>query len=210
MTLRIPRLLPLTIVVMGLLLSLKCATLVIAAAPAIGEATAGPAAHAAPPPVPPALSFAPARASIAAPVDNGEQQILLDLRKRHQDLEAREKALRARESILAAAEQKLGQRVAELQALQARLEALETQRSARENANWQGLVTLYEKMKPREAAKIFDDLDMPVLLQLVDRMAEPKAAGILAAMNPQRARDVTAELAALRQRRTTIDPAKHD
>ena len=31
---------------------------------------------------------------------------------------------------------------------------------------------LYEAMKPRDAAAIFNDLDQPVLLQVVDRMKE--------------------------------------
>ena len=53
-------------------------------------------------------------------------------------------------------------------------------------------------MKPRDAATIFNDLDMPVLLQVVDRMKEAKAAPVLAAMQPDRARLVTAQLAQMR------------
>ena len=48
-------------------------------------------------------------------------------------------------------------------------------------------------MKPRDAAAIFNDLDMPVLLQVLDRMKEAKAAPILAAMQPDRAREATTE-----------------
>ena len=109
--------------------------------------------------------------------------------------------LAARESVLAAAEQKLTARVAELQALQKKLEALEAARKDREDASWQGLVKLYEAMKPRDAATIFNDLDMPVLLQVVDRMKEAKAAPVLAAMQPDKARDLTAKLAQMRTRR---------
>ena len=43
-----------------------------------------------------------------------------------------------------------------------------------EDASWQGLVKLYEAMKPRDAATIFNDLEMPVLLQVVDRMKEAR------------------------------------
>ena len=52
---------------------------------------------------------------------------------------------------------------------------------------------LYEAMKPRDAATIFNDLEMPVLLQVVDRMKEAKAAPVLAAMQPDKARDLTAQ-----------------
>jgi flagellar motility protein MotE (MotC chaperone) len=58
-------------------------------------------------------------------------------------------------------------------------------------------------MKPRDAATIFNDLQMPVLLQVLDRMKEAKAAVILAAMNPDKARDVTAELAQMRTGKNT-------
>ena len=67
--------------------------------------------------------------------------------------------------------------------------------------SWQGLVKLYEAMKPRDAATIFNDLDMPVLLQVVDRMKEAKAAPVLAAMQPDKARDLTARLAQMRTQR---------
>ena len=50
------------------------------------------------------------------------------------------------------------------------------------------MVKLYEGMRPRDAATIFDDLEMPVLVQLVDRMREAKAAPVIGAMRPDRAR----------------------
>ena len=137
----------------------------------------------------------------APPVTDAERTVLLELRQRREELDARDAALAARESVLAAAEQKLSARVAELQALQKKLEALETARKEREDASWQGLVKLYEAMKPRDAATIFNDLEMPVLLQVVDRMKEAKAAPVLAAMQPDKARDLTAKLAQLRTQR---------
>jgi flagellar motility protein MotE (MotC chaperone) len=55
-------------------------------------------------------------------------------------------------------------------------------------------------MKPRDAALIFNELDMQVLLQVVDRMKEAKAAAVMAAMQPDKARQVTTELARMRTR----------
>ena len=57
---------------------------------------------------------------------------------------------------------------------------------------------LYESMKPRDAATIFNDLDMRCCSPVVDRMKDGKAAPVLAAMQPERAREVTDRLAALR------------
>lgn len=136
-------------------------------------------------------------------VSEAERALLLDLRQRRQALDAREAALGTREQVLGAAEKRLADRVTELQSLQGRLEEMEAARRTRDEANWRGLVKLYESMKPREAAAIMNDLDQPVLLEVFDRMKEAKAAAVLAAMQPERARQVTADLARLRTRANT-------
>jgi flagellar motility protein MotE (MotC chaperone) len=98
-------------------------------------------------------------------------------------------------------------RVAELTSLQKRLEQLDGQRRQREEASWAGLVKTYETMPPRDAAAIFNDLDKQVLLNVLDRMKERNAAAILAAMQPERARQVTAELARMREQRNAAPGA---
>jgi flagellar motility protein MotE (MotC chaperone) len=142
----------------------------------------------------------PATAEGPAPVTDAERAVLLDLRDRRRELEVREATLTARESMLAAAETKLSARVEELQGLQKKLEALDANHRQQEDVAWQGLVKVYETMKPRDAAAIFNDLGMQVLLAVVDRMKEAKAAAILAAMTPDKAREVTMQLAQSRSR----------
>jgi flagellar motility protein MotE (MotC chaperone) len=129
------------------------------------------------------------------PMTDGEKTVLLELRARRQELDAREATLAGRESMLIAAEKKVSARVDELQGLQQRLESLDASHRQQENSAWQGLVKVYETMKPRDAAAIFNDLDMPVMLAVIDRMKEAKASAILAAMIPDKARDVTTQLA---------------
>jgi flagellar motility protein MotE (MotC chaperone) len=82
--------------------------------------------------------------------------------------------------------------------LQKKLETLDTAQKQKEDAGWQSMVKLYEAMKPRDAAAIFNDLSMQVLLQVMDRMKDAKAAAVLAAMSPDKARDVTGALAQMR------------
>lgn len=228
-----PRLLPATIAALGGLLMLKCGVLlqtaithrprpdsiILAAANAAStEATKehGKPAAAAPPPghakaagsEPPGR---PAATPVAAPpvpegpppVSESERSLLQDLRQRRKELDTRADAVAARESMLVATEQKLSARVSELQVLQKRLESLDAAQRQKEDAGWQGLVKLYETMKPKDAATIFNDLSMPVLLPVLDRMKDARAASVMAAMNPDKARDVTAELAQLRTGRNT-------
>jgi flagellar motility protein MotE (MotC chaperone) len=134
------------------------------------------------------------------PVTDAEKAVLMELRQRRKDLETREATIAARESMLAAAEMKLSERVGELQALQSKLESLDASHRQQEDTAWQGLVKVYETMKPRDAAAIFNDLGMQVLLAVIERMKEAKAAAVLAAMSPDRAREVTMQLALARSK----------
>ncbi len=201
MRLGAPRVLPVTMLAMAALLTVKCASMVLSASAATSAAPAAvPAAKS--PPAQAATIPAPATLQRAAqPAPPTADAVLTDLRRRSQELDSRDAALRTRESVVAAAAQKLDQRIAELKALQARLEQLGAQQHARDDADWLALVSLYEKMKPREAARIFNDLDMGVLVKLLDRMNGRRAAAILAAMTPDKARDTTDELARLREQR---------
>jgi len=231
-----PRLLPATILVMAALLTVKTTSLVrVASAGAASEPPAASAqgpqvsqteaakieaaraeaarveaarnASTKPGAAPAAEPAQPTPPPSTAPLaTDSERALLTDLRARHAALDAREATLAAREAAMAAVEQRLTGRVDELTALQHRLEALETQRKQRDEQNWRGLVKLYETMKPRDAALIFNDLDLPVLLPVLDRMKEAKAAPILAAMTPDRARLVTSELAQTRARSNSIEP----
>jgi len=217
-----PRALPLAILVMAALLIVKSALLIQAAggAPAAlavaaramlspAQAAGGhgapsshaPAAAKTPPAKDPVAPVAVPPAAPAEPsVNEAERAVLLDLRARRTQLEAREQAMAARDAMQAAAERRLNDRVTQLTALQARLEQLELTRRDRDDANWRGLVKTYEAMRPRDAATILNELDTPVLLQVLDRMKEAKAALVLAAMQPDRARAATTGLAEVRSR----------
>jgi len=187
----LPRLLPLTIILMAVLLGVKSVTLVRAAAPAAsGAPIAAPAAAA---PSPPSIPACPP----AAAESPAERQLLLDLHQRSALIQERAAALDLRESVLKAAEKQIAERVAELAALQKKLAAESATRQQQNDAKWQALVQLYQNMDPRSAAAIFDGLSMDVLLGVMSRMNERKAAPILAAMQPEKARALTARLAAV-------------
>jgi len=64
-----------------------------------------------------------------------------------------------------------------------------------EDARIKRLVKVYETMKPKDAARIFDQLQLDTLLDVVSLMKESKTALILAAMESRRARELTLALA---------------
>jgi flagellar motility protein MotE (MotC chaperone) len=210
---RRPRLLPAAILAMAGLFLVKAEALLTAlrspSIPVMAPARAAdppPAAAPAPAPAPPAAAPTATQPPAAPdPAAVAERALLEQLRARRSAIEAREQAVADQEVMLQAAEQRLSRRVEELAAMQQRLQSLDQSRNEREEAGWRGLVRTYEAMRPRDAAAIFNDLEMPVLVEILDRMSERKAAPVIGAMRPERARMVTAELVRHRARRTAAD-----
>ena len=122
-------------------------------------------------------------------------ELFSDLAKRRKDIEAREKELVMREALLKAAQAELEQKTNELNTIKVDIENLLKQQTEQEDKRIASLVKIYEGMKAKDAAKIFNDLDMDVLLQVLTNMSERKSAPIIAAMNADKARDVTILLA---------------
>lgn len=118
-------------------------------------------------------------------------ELFRDLSKRREEIESREKALTAREALLLAAEKELDAKLRELNMLRGEIESLLEKQSEEEQARIASLVTIYEGMKAKDAARIFNTLDMDVLMAVISGMSERKSAPILAEMNPERARSVT-------------------
>jgi flagellar motility protein MotE (MotC chaperone) len=140
------------------------------------------------------------------PNSPAERAILERLGERRQELEARARELEIRENMLKSAEQRLDTRVNELKAMEAAAQAgnKETQKKeADESARMKGLVTMYENMKAKDAAKIFDRLELPVLIAVVTQIKPRIMADILAQMQPDAAERLTTELAS---RATGIAP----
>lgn len=150
----------------------------------------------------PAEGAAPAATAPAAPAEadpldftDEEVEVLQQLAKRREELEVRARQLDEREAMVAAAEQRMEQKMAELQALQTTVEDLLTKRSEQEEADLMKLVQTYEKMKPKDAASVFEEMDMDLLRDLVSRMKASRAAPILALVSPTKVKELTLELA---------------
>jgi flagellar motility protein MotE (MotC chaperone) len=131
----------------------------------------------------------------AAPVSASERAILERLQSRRQELEARARELDIRESLLKSAEKRIETKVEELKGVESRIGAATAQKSEADAANFKGLITMYEGMKPKDAAKVFDRLDMAVLYEIASKIAPRKMADILGLMSPEAAERLTVEMA---------------
>jgi flagellar motility protein MotE (MotC chaperone) len=124
-----------------------------------------------------------------------KMELFADLAKRRKDMEAKEKELAMREALLKATQAELEQKTQELNTIKTDIETLLKQQTDQENQRIASLVKIYEGMKAKDAARIFDSLEMDVLLQVMTKMSERKSAPILAAMDPEKARNLTIMLA---------------
>jgi flagellar motility protein MotE (MotC chaperone) len=155
------------------------------------------------PPEPPAAKPKeppPAPDGIVVPLDGGrgspaERAILERLKERRLELEQRARELDTRENLIQAAEKRLEARVAELKDVEARINAAMNKRDEADQARFKSLVTMYESMKPKDAAKIFDRLDRKVLLEVAVLINPRKMSEILSQMSPEAAERLTVEIA---------------
>ncbi|MFL7899627.1 MotE family protein [Azospirillum argentinense] len=126
------------------------------------------------------------------PVKN--EELLQHFAERRAEIERRTKELEQREALLTAAEKRIDQKVQEMEKVRTDIQKLMRQGDEKQTAQLESLVKIYETMKPKEAARIFEELDMPVLLGVVEKMKETKTAPILAAMDPLKAKELTSAL----------------
>ena len=126
-----------------------------------------------------------------------ERALLERLAARRTELESFEEELTLRASLVDAAEKRIEERAATMAAMEAQIASLVDQRQAMETGQFAGIVAMYETMKPKDAANIFNELDMEVLLRVAKTMSPRKMAPILAEMTSSRAQELTVRMAAL-------------
>jgi flagellar motility protein MotE (MotC chaperone) len=213
------RVLPVMIFLAALLLSIKVTAIwdtlqasnTLISLATYAEAKQAPAAAAAsadkPVQVAQASSDKPATAAKSAkekPLDpvlftRSEIELLQELSKRRKELDAREDTIIQREGLLNAAETRIEKKIAELKGVKDDIELLIKKYDEQEEEQLDDLVAIYEKMKPKDASRIFNDLDIEILLQIFDKMKASKTALILAKMKADRAKEITSRIAARRE-----------
>lgn len=130
----------------------------------------------------------------AATVSPAERALLERLGERREEIEARMRELEMRERLLDTAAKKLDGRVDDLKQLEGKGEGPKA--AAGEEAKAiKNLVIMYEAMKPKDAARVFDRLGHDVLVPVVQQMNPRKMSDVLAAMAPDRAEKLTVALA---------------
>lgn len=130
-----------------------------------------------------------------APISAAERAVLERLQARRQELDARAREIEIRENLLKTAEKRIESKADELKNAETRASTNGEQKSEAEAAKFKGLVTMYESMKPKDAARVFDRLDMAVLIEIATQIAPRKMSDIMGLMSPEAAEKLTVEMA---------------
>ena len=131
--------------------------------------------------------------------------VLRSLQKRREELDAREGGLETREQAAAAADSRLQEQITQLKAVETEIQTLLTAMDAKRDERMAALVKTYESMKPKDAAKIFDGMEDPLLLDIAKTMKPATLAAVLSTMQPKRAEALTKLLAGLAKPPASIE-----
>ncbi len=195
------RLLPALMATIAAVLGLKAVAFaegaadVAAAAPPAAQAPAEAAAPAQAP-----QQCAPASFAEQAGLSPAEVEVLQALGERRAALDARAGEMSTNAELLAAAEQRLEARLAELRRLETSVSGLLGQLDEQQAARLTNLVDVYQRMRAKDAAAVFDTLDEETLVLVASRMRQQNLAEVMGRMDPMRARRLTQMLADLSRR----------
>lgn len=131
-----------------------------------------------------------------------EKDILKSLANRRKALDQRARELELRENLIKVAENRVEMRIRELKEIEQRIEGSLTKQDEERDAEYEKLVSLYSKMKPKDAARIFERMEVGILAGLIRRMNARTVSPILAEMDPVMAKRVTMEIASTQEKPT--------
>ncbi|HEY6027814.1 MAG TPA: flagellar protein FlbB [Pseudolabrys sp.] len=129
------------------------------------------------------------------PASAGERAVLERLQERRQEIDSRSRDLDMRENLLKAAEQRMDAKLGELKSMETRVDTAEVKRQQTDSERFKTIVAMYDNMKSKDAARIFDRLDLKILVEVSTQMKPAKMAEILGQMTPEAAERLTVELA---------------
>ena len=123
-----------------------------------------------------------------------EVLILQELAERREALDTRTKEIDKRAIQLKVAEGEIDKKLQQLKTYEEKLEKLINKYNKKEQEKVQSLVKLYSTMKPKDAARIFNTLDLRITVAILKGMKPGVSSAILAQMQSEKAKLVTSEL----------------
>ncbi|MBO1358704.1 hypothetical protein J2D73_02685 [Acetobacter sacchari] len=136
--------------------------------------------------------------------EDRKQTLLADVAQRDQELKEEARSLDEMKQALETSQEALESRLKKYDQERSTLSKKGQDEKRLSDGDIDRLVKIYEAMAPRDAASIFNVLDLQVLVPVMGKMNPRKASAILAGMSPERATTTTQALAGLFPRREVV------
>lgn len=123
-----------------------------------------------------------------------EIMILQELAERREALDLRSREIDKKAVQLKVAENEIDKKLKQLQEYETKLRKLIKEYNAQEREKISSLAKLYASMKPKDAARIFNTLDLDIGAALINEMKPSASSAILSQMQAEKAKAITDEL----------------
>lgn len=133
----------------------------------------------------------------SAPGSNFSQSeilILQELAERREALDLRSREIDKKAIQLKVAEDEIDKKIVQLKEYETKLTKLVNEYNEKEKEKITSLAKLYSTMKPKDAARIFNTLELHILIPLLKEMKPSVSSAIISQMDAQKAKAVTTEL----------------
>lgn len=140
-------------------------------------------------------THAPAGTHAATPDSAEMQAMLAAFKKREEMLDEREAEIEDRMKALDIADQAIQKKLADLQQAEQKLLSTLALADGAAEADVTRLTTVYEQMKPKDAAALFETMDPTFAAGFLARMKPEAAAGVMAGLSPEAAYTISVVLA---------------
>lgn len=116
------------------------------------------------------------------------------LQQKEFEIRKKEEQLKEKEDRLNKLEKEIEQKVKDLLALQKEFQSARNEKQETQTAKVRGLAKIFGTMKPKDAAKLMENLDDKLVMSIVSTLTPDEAAAVLALMDVKKAAKISEAL----------------
>lgn len=143
------------------------------------------------PPTPPSPSSVPLAPTTAS---SAMTDMVTHLEQREAEVKKKEEQLRQKEEYISRMEQDVEKKLKELISIQKEIQAYHAEKEESQSAKIRSLAKIYGTMKPKEAAKLLENLEEQLVVSVISTMTADEAGNILGNMDVKKAAKISESL----------------
>lgn len=131
--------------------------------------------------------------------DNGDINHLQKLVERKKQLDDRESELTRTEEEIVKQKEEIEKRMKELEDMRSKISTVLEDKVKIDEQKVDSLTQMYSSMKPPQAAKVFENMDEDLAVEILGRMKKKNAADVLNLLKPEKAQAISEKYAGYRR-----------